>query len=80
MLFALANDMVFTGTVMVSAIAAGMAVTMSVLGLLGILARWLVLSRFEAAGQGRSVVGHALEYAGALAILTISSVLFIGSL
>jgi len=80
MLFALANDMVFTGTVMVSAIAAGMAVTMSVLGLLGILARWLVLSRFEAAGQGPSVVGLALEYAGALAILTVSSVLFVGSL
>lgn len=65
---------------MVSAIAVGMAVTMSVLGLLGILARWLVLSRFEAAGHGPSVVGLALEYAGALAILTISSVLFVGSL
>lgn len=36
MLFALANDMVFTGTVMVAAIAAGMAVTMSVLGILEI--------------------------------------------
>jgi nickel/cobalt exporter len=80
MLFALANDMVFTGTVMVAAIAVGMAVTMSVLGILGILARWVVLSRVEAAGQGPSAVALALEYAGALVILTVSSVLFVGSL
>ena len=80
MLFALANDMVFTGTVMVAAIAAGMAVTMSVLGIVGILARQVVLSRVEAAERRRSAVALALECAGALIILTVSSVLFVGSL
>ena len=80
MLFALANDMVVTGTMMVGAIAVGMAVTMSILGLLGILARRVVLSRVEEVGHRRSVVALALEYAGALTILIISSVLFVGSL
>jgi nickel/cobalt exporter len=80
MLFALANDMVLTGTVMVASIAMGMAVTMSVLGILGILARWVVLSRLEAAGKKPSAVALVLEYAGALVILIVSSVLFVGSL
>jgi len=80
MLFALANDMVFTGTMMVAAIAAGMAVTMSVLGILAILARGAVLSRVEPAGRTHWAAVLLLEYAGALVILTVSAVLFIGSL
>jgi ABC-type nickel/cobalt efflux system permease component RcnA len=80
MLFALANDMVFAGTMMVIAIAVGMAVTMSALGVLSILARSAVLSRVELAGRTHLAVTHALEYAGALIILTVSSILFVGSL
>jgi ABC-type nickel/cobalt efflux system permease component RcnA len=80
MLFALANDMVFAGTMMVAAIAAGMAVTMSALGVLSILARSAVLSRVEPTGRTHSAVVRVLEYAGALVILTVSSVLFVGSL
>jgi ABC-type nickel/cobalt efflux system permease component RcnA len=56
MLFALANDMLITGTVMVVAIAAGMAVTIP------------------------SLAAVALEGGGALVILLLSSVLFVGSL
>jgi ABC-type nickel/cobalt efflux system permease component RcnA len=80
MLFALANDMVFTGTVMVAAIAAGMAVTMSVLGVLSILARGALLSRAESAGRIHSTLPLVLEYAGALIILIVSVVLLVGSL
>jgi ABC-type nickel/cobalt efflux system permease component RcnA len=80
MLFALANDMLFAGTMMVAAIAAGMAVTMSALGVLSILARSAVLSRVEPTGRTHSAVVRVLEYAGALVILTVSSVLFVGSL
>ena len=80
MLFALANDMVLTGTVMVAAMAAGMAVTMSVLGVLSILARGAILSRMESPGRAHSVTALALEYVGALMILIVSSVLFVGSL
>ncbi|MFI5341284.1 MAG: nickel/cobalt transporter [Candidatus Methylomirabilales bacterium] len=80
MLFALANDMVLTGTVMVAAIAAGMAVTMSVLGVFSILARGALLSRMESSGRAHSAVALALEYAAALMILIVSSVLLVGSL
>jgi ABC-type nickel/cobalt efflux system permease component RcnA len=71
---------VFDRGKVVAAIAAGMAVTMSVLNILGILARWAVLSRLEAAGQRHSSMALVLEYAGALIILTVSSVLFVGVL
>jgi ABC-type nickel/cobalt efflux system permease component RcnA len=80
MLFALANDMVFTGTVMVAAIAAGMAVTMSVLGVLSILTRGAFLSKLEGPGRRHSTMALVLEYAGALVILSVSAVLFVGSL
>ncbi len=80
MLFALANNMVFAGSLMVAAIAAGMAVTMSVLGILGILARSVVLSSLGSGAGKHARLAAALECAGALAILLISSVLFIGTL
>ncbi len=80
MLFALANNMVLAGSVMVAAIAVGMAVTMSVLGILGILARKVVLSGFGSAAGKHARVAVALECAGALAIVLISSLLFIGTL
>jgi ABC-type nickel/cobalt efflux system permease component RcnA len=80
MLFALANDMVLTGTVMVAAIAAGMAVTMSVLGVLSILARGALLSRAASADRIHSTLPVVLEYAGALIILIVSVVLLVGSL
>ena len=46
MLFALVNDVAVIGTVLVGAIAAGKAVTMSALGMLGILTRGPFVSRF----------------------------------
>jgi nickel/cobalt exporter len=80
MLFALANNMVFAGSIMVAAIAAGMAVTMSVLGILGILARRVVLSGLGSGAGKHARLAAALECAGALVILIISSLLFIGAL
>ena len=80
MLFALANDMLITGTVLVVAIAAGMAVTMSALGGIGILTRGAVVSRWAARGHTPPLATLALEVGGALVILLLSSVLFVGSL
>jgi ABC-type nickel/cobalt efflux system permease component RcnA len=80
MLFALANNMLVTGTVMVVAIAAGMAVTMSALGVISILTRGAVVSRWAARGHTPSLATLALEVGGALVILLLSSVLFVGSL
>ena len=80
MLFALANDMLVTGTLMVVAIAAGMAVTMSALGVVGILSREAVVSRWPTGGHGPSAVILALEVGGALIIVALSAALFVGSL
>ena len=80
LLFALANDMFVVGTLLVVAIAAGMAVTMSALGVLGILTRGAVVSRWGGGGHSHSAAALALDVGGALAILLLSSVLFLGSL
>jgi ABC-type nickel/cobalt efflux system permease component RcnA len=79
LLFALANDMLVIGTIMVVAIATGMAVTMSALGVLGILTRGALVSRWGGRGYPHSAA-LALEVGGALAILLLSAVLFLGSL
>jgi ABC-type nickel/cobalt efflux system permease component RcnA len=80
MLFALANDMLVTGTLLVVAIAAGMAVTMSALGMVGIVSRAAVVSRWPTGGHGPSAAVLALEVGGALTIAVLSAVLFVGSL
>ena len=80
MLFALANDMLITGTAMVVAIAAGMAVTMSALGVVGILSRGAVVSRWTAGGRKPSTAAIALEMGGALVIVLVSAALLVGSL
>jgi ABC-type nickel/cobalt efflux system permease component RcnA len=80
MLFALANDMLLIGTLMVLAIAAGMAVTMSALGIVGILSRGAVVARWPTGGHGPSAAALALEVGGALIIVILSAALFVGSL
>jgi ABC-type nickel/cobalt efflux system permease component RcnA len=80
MLFAVANDLVFAGSLMVSAIAIGMAITMSALGIVGILARRSLLSRLDPAREGRGRLARVLECGGALIILAISTILFLGEL
>ncbi len=80
MLFAVANNLVFAGSLMVASIAIGMAITMSALGIVGILARQALVSRLEPAQRGRGRLARVLECAGALFILTISSILFLGEL
>ncbi len=80
MLFAVANNLVFAGSLMVASIAIGMAITMSALGILGILARQALVSRLESAPRGGGRLARVLECAGALFILAISSILFLGEL
>ena len=68
LLYAIANDILFAGVLLVVAIAAGMALTMGALGVLSIVARNAVAARVEGAGHGN---GRALavvsDYGGALA-------------
>jgi ABC-type nickel/cobalt efflux system permease component RcnA len=80
MLYALANNIVLAGILVVVAIGAGMALTMAGIGLLGMAARGLVLSRLEGgAGRGRWVAG-AVQLAGGAAITAIGAAYFFSSL
>ncbi len=77
LLYALANDILFAGVLLVVAIAAGMAITMGALGMLSILARSAVAARLEGAGNGRSAtLAVASDYGGALLITLLGMALF----
>jgi ABC-type nickel/cobalt efflux system permease component RcnA len=75
LLYAMANDILYAGMLLVGAIAAGMAITMGALGLLSVIARRAVAARLEASGGGRHFAA-AMDYAGALAVTLIGSTLF----
>ena len=77
LLYALANDILLPGLLLVLAIAAGMAITMGALGMLSIVARTTVAARLERSGRGRrAAVAMASDYGGALLIMLIGMVLF----
>jgi nickel/cobalt transporter (NicO) family protein len=77
LLYALANDILLPGLLLVVAIAAGMAITMGALGMLSILARNAVAARLEAAGSGGAgAFAVASDYGGALLITLIGAALF----
>ena len=79
MLFALANGMVGTGVILVAAISAGMAITMSAFGLISILFRRFVMNFLGASKRknqgeerpGIAIAAAVLEHVGALLILFI---------
>jgi ABC-type nickel/cobalt efflux system permease component RcnA len=80
MLYAVANEMIPTGMVLILAIAAGMAITMSGLGVLTILARHRVLGWAESSDRRPSRTRWVLEIGGAVVLTVFSSLLLIGSL
>ena len=77
MLYALANDILYAGVLLVTAIAAGMAMTMGALGVLSIVARNVVAARVEggANGNGRTLAVVS-DYGGPLLITLIGAALF----
>ena len=76
LLYAVANDILFAGMLLVAAIAAGMAITMGGLGILSVIARQAVASRIEAGAGGNGRIAAVTDYAGALAIMAIGAGLF----
>ncbi|HZA67771.1 MAG TPA: hypothetical protein VE592_12510, partial [Geminicoccaceae bacterium] len=76
MLYALANDILYAGVLLVAAIAAGMAITMGALGILSVVARRAVARRVETVGNGPGRFAVAMDYASALAITVLGAVLF----
>jgi ABC-type nickel/cobalt efflux system permease component RcnA len=76
LLYAISNDILFAGVLLVLAIAAGMALTMGALGVLSIVARNIVAARVEAGGNGPGRFAIAMDYAGAVAITALGAGLF----
>lgn len=71
MLFALANDIVIAGVLMVVAISFGMAVTMAGIGIASILFRRMVFFRAEEDSRRHAVAVAVLEHVAAVLILAI---------
>jgi nickel/cobalt exporter len=77
LLYALANDILLPGLLLVVAIAAGMAITMGALGVLSIVARNAVAARVAGAGNGHGqTLAVVSDYGGALLITLIGVGLF----
>jgi nickel/cobalt transporter (NicO) family protein len=74
LLYAMANDILLAGMVLV---AAGMAITMGALGILSVSARRAVAHRIERAGDGHAgTLAVVSDYGGALLITLIGAALF----
>lgn len=79
LLYAVANDILPAGLLLVGAIAAGMAITMGGLGVLTVVARQAVAARVEG-GSGGGRLAVVTDYAGALAITMLGSLLLLASM
>lgn len=79
LLYALANDMLATGFLLVAAIALGMAITMGGLGLASVWARGFVLDRMPG-GRPAVLLSGLLELTGAGLVTAVGGLLLVGSL
>jgi ABC-type nickel/cobalt efflux system permease component RcnA len=80
MVFALANDVLAAGVMMVAAIGLGMAATMFVIGVAAILARGMLIARVGREQRRARNWQGGLELVGALAIVVFSTALFLDAL
>jgi nickel/cobalt transporter (NicO) family protein len=77
LLYAMANDILLAGMMLVAAIAAGMAITMGGLGIVSVVARRAVAGRIAAGADREGRFAIAMDYAGALAITALGGGLFL---
>ena len=80
MLFALANDILLFGIILVAAISAGMALTMSTIGAFTVLFRRAVVAAADKTSAAGRPVALALEHAGAILILLVGITFFSATL
>ena len=81
MLYAVANDMIVPGTLLVAAMSLGIGSSICVLGVGAILARQAAMRVVERAGGGRaSTLRHGMNYAGAALVTLVGLVSFIAFL
>jgi nickel/cobalt transporter (NicO) family protein len=82
MLYAIANNMIYPGFLLVVAMSAGIGVTISALGIGAILARQTALRMMEGAGGRSGVVAlrTGMNYGGAILVTTIGLISFVAFL
>ena len=80
MLYAVANDMIVPGTLLVAAMSLGIGSSICVLGVGAILARQAALRVVERSGGGASTLRHGMNYAGAALVTLVGLVSFIAFL
>lgn len=77
MLYAVANDMIYPGFLLVVAMSVGIGLTISVLGVGAIVARQIMTRVMESSGGGAVARFRSVSsYAGAIAVTTIGTVSF----
>ena len=81
MLYAVANDMIFPGTLLVAAMSLGIGSSICVLGVGAILARQAAMRVVErSGGGGAGTLRHGMNYAGAALVTLVGLVSFIAFL
>ena len=80
MLYAVANDMIYPGSLLVAAMSLGIGSSICVLGVGAILARQAAMRVMERSGGGANVLRHGMNYAGAALVTLVGLVSFIAFL
>ena len=80
LLFTLANGLYLLGIAGALAMAVGVAITVSVVGLLAIGARRAIVHVTDAHGTAQSLILRGVGMAGALFVVTVGALLFLAAL
>ena len=82
MLYAIANDMIYPGFVLVVAMSIGIGLTISLLGMGAIVARKTAMRLVEGSGSagGVAIVRQTFNYGGAIVVTAIGFVSFVAFL
>ncbi|MDP6884875.1 MAG: hypothetical protein QF830_12120, partial [Rhodospirillales bacterium] len=82
MLYAIANDMIYPGFILVAAMSLGIGLTICSLGVGAILARQTAMRMMESSvgGGGVNILRHTFNYAGATIVTLIGLVSFVAFL
>ena len=80
MLYAVANDMIYPGSLLVAAMSLGIGSSICVLGVGAILARQAAMRVMERSGSGTNALRHGMNYAGAALVTLVGLVSFIAFL
>ena len=80
MLYAVANDMIYPGSLLVAAMSLGIGSSICVLGVGAILARQAAMRVMARSGGGANTLRHGMNYAGAALVTLVGLVSFIAFL